>query len=61
MADLLVHGVNDKLVQTLKKRAGANGCSAEAEHWAILAAPLMKPPRRKLAELLASIPDKGLD
>ena len=61
MADLLVRGVDDGLVQALKKRAGAHGRSAEAEHRAILAAALMTPPRRNLAELLRSMPDVGVD
>ena len=61
MADLLVRGVDDGIVQALKKRAGAHGRSAEAEHRAILAAALVSPPRRNLAELLASMPDVGLD
>ena len=61
MADLLVRGVDDALVQALKKRAGAHGRSAEAEHRAILAAALLTPPRRNLAELLAAMPDVGAD
>lgn len=61
MADLLVRGVEDQIVQELKKRAGAHGRSAEAEHRAILAAALLTPPRRTLAELLAAMPDVGLD
>ena len=61
MADLLVRGVDEGLVQALKKRAGAHGRSAEAEHRAILAAALMSPPRRNLPELLGSMPDVGLD
>ena len=61
MADLLVRGVDERLVQALKRRAGAHGRSAEAEHRAILAAALMSPPRRNLAELLGSMPDVGLD
>ena len=61
MADLLVRGVDDWIVQALKKRAGAHGRSAEAEHRAILAAALMSPPRRNLAELLGSMPEVGLD
>lgn len=61
MADLLVRGVEDGIVQALKKRAGAHGRSAEAEHRAILAAALLTPPRRNLAELLAAMPDVGLD
>ena len=50
MPDLLVRGVDDDLVQALKKRAGAHGRSQEAELWAILAAALLSPPRRNLAE-----------
>ncbi|MFZ0409629.1 MAG: DNA-binding protein [Cyanobium sp.] len=61
MADLLVREVDDGIVQTLKKRGGAHGRSAEAEHRAIQAAALMSPPRRNLAELLGSMPDVGLD
>ncbi len=61
MADLLVRGVDDGLVQALKKRAGAHGRSAEAEHRAILATALLMPPRRNLAELLSSMPDVGCD
>jgi plasmid stability protein len=61
MADLLVRGVDDALVQLLKKRAGAHGRSQEAELRAILTAVLLSPPRRKLAELLAAMPDVGLD
>ena len=61
MADLLVRGVDEGLVQALKKRAGAHGRSAEAEHRAILAAALLSPPRRNLAELLGSMPDVGQD
>jgi plasmid stability protein len=61
MADLLVRGVDDALVRALKKRAGAHGRSAEAEHRAILSAALQMPPRRKLADLLASMPDVGCD
>jgi len=61
MADLLVRGVDDGIVQALKKRAGAHGRSAEAEHRAILASALMSPPRRNLAELLGFMTNVGLD
>jgi plasmid stability protein len=61
MADLLVRGVDDAVVQALKRRAGTHGRSAEAEHRAILAAALLMPPRRNLAELLASMPNVGRD
>ena len=39
----------------------AHGRSDEAEHRAILAAALISPPRRNLAELLGSMPVVGLD
>ena len=61
MADLLVRGVDDVLVQALKKRAGAHGRSQEAELRAILSAALLSPPRRSLADLLAAMPDVGVD
>jgi plasmid stability protein len=61
MADLLVRGVDDSLLQALKKRAGAHGRSQEAELREILAAALLAPPRRNLAELLATMPDVGVD
>ncbi len=48
-------------VQALKKRAGAHGRSQEAELRAILAAALLSPPRRNLADLLAAMPDVGVD
>ena len=61
MPDLLVCGVDDDLVQALKKRAGAHGRSQEAELRAILAAALLSPPRRNLAQLLAAMPEVGVD
>ena len=61
MADLLVRGVDEALVKALKERAGAHGRSAEAEHREILAEALVRPRKRSLAEVLASIPDVGTD
>jgi plasmid stability protein len=61
MPDLLVRGVDDEIVRALKERAGAHGRSAEAEHRAILKAALARPSRRTLAEVLASMPDVGID
>ena len=61
MADLLVRGVEESVVRALKKRAREHGRSAEAEHRSILMAALLNPPRRKLADLLASMPDGGRD
>ena len=58
----------EALLQRIAERVGvsdagteAHGRSAEAEHRAILAAALMSPPRRNLAELLGSMPEVGLD
>ncbi len=61
VADLLVRGVDDEVIRALKERAGAHGHSAEAEHRAILAAALAKPRKRSFAEILAAMPDVGLD
>ena len=58
----------EALLQRIAERVGvsdagteAHGRSAEAEHRAILAAALMSPSRRNLAELLSSMPEVGLD
>ena len=61
MTSLLVRGLDESLVHALKQRAAANGRSAEAEHRAILLETLQRPPRKPLADILASMPDVGLD
>ena len=61
MADLLVRGVDEVIVRALKERAGMHGRSAEAEHRDILATALARPRKRSFAEVLASMPDVGLD
>ncbi len=61
MPDLLVRGVDDEIVRALKESAGTHGRSAEAEHRAILKAALIRPHRRTFAQVLASMPDVGLD
>ena len=61
MADLLVRGADDELVRALKARAGAHGRSAEAEHRAILAEALARAKKRSFAQVLAAMPDVGLD
>ena len=61
MADLLVRGVDDEIVRALKERAGAHGRSVEAEHRAIRRAALPRPRRCTFAQVLASMPDVGLD
>ena len=61
MANLIVRGVDESIVRALKERAGIHGRSAEAEHREILASVLARPRRRSFAEVLASMPDAGLD
>ena len=61
MSDLLVRGLDDSVAQALKERAAANGRSAEAEHRAILTAALTRARKRTVAQVLASIPNVGLD
>ena len=61
MSTLLVRGVDEAVVRALKARAGENGHSVEAEHRAILAEALAQPKKRSFAEVLASMPDVGID
>ena len=61
MADLLVRGIDDELVRALKERAGIHGRSAEAEHREILASALQRPRRKSFVQVLASMPDVGID
>ncbi|MCW7538228.1 DNA-binding protein [Aquabacterium sp. A7-Y] len=61
MADLLVCGLDDALVESLRKRAAASGRSVEAEHRSILSAALAHPARRSFIELLLAMPDVGRD
>jgi plasmid stability protein len=61
MSSLIVRGVDEALVQSLKERAAQHGRSMEAEHRAILAQALAKPRRRSLAQVLAAMPNVGCD
>ena len=61
MATLIVRGIDEALVQALKQRAAKHGRSAEGEHREILASALRRPRKRRLAEVLAAIPDVGKD
>ncbi|MEX1082458.1 MAG: DNA-binding protein [Halofilum sp. (in: g-proteobacteria)] len=61
MGNLVVRGLDDRIVQALKRRAAEHQRSAEAEHRAILEQALTSPPRRPLAEVLAEMPDAGED
>jgi plasmid stability protein len=61
MPNLLVRGLDEALVQRLRKRAAANGRSVEAEHRDILAEALHHPKKLSFAELLMSMPEVGAD
>jgi len=61
MANLLVRGVDEALVQKLREQAAAHGRSAEAEHREILARALGDTKRKSLAEVLMAMPDVGED
>lgn len=61
MANLLVRGIEDSLVQALRERAALHGRSSEAEHRDILASALRRPKKRSFAEALMLIPDVGND
>ncbi len=61
MANLLVRGIEDDLVQRLREQAAAHGRSAEAEHRAILRQALYRPVRRSFADVLRQMPDVGRD
>jgi plasmid stability protein len=59
--NLIVRDVEEEVVQSLKEQAARNGRSVAAEYRAILKAAVAKPQRRSFAEVLASIPNVGLD
>lgn len=61
MKSLAVRNLDDALVDALRARAIANGCSAEAEHREILAEVLGRSQRRSFADVLASMPNAGHD
>lgn len=61
MAQLVVRRVDEELVDRLRERAAANQHSAEEEHRQILSRALRGPKRRSFAEVLASMPNVGLD
>jgi len=61
MAQLIVRRLPDELVEALKQQAAKRNRSAEQEHREILRAALHRPRRRRLAEVLAAIPDVGED
>ncbi|MET0319996.1 MAG: DNA-binding protein [Duganella sp.] len=58
---LIVHNVDESMALRLKRRADANGRTAEAEHREILKDALQKPRRRSFFDVLASMPNVGKD
>lgn len=61
MPSLVVRNLDEAIINALKQRAVAHHRSTEAEHRAILADVLLKPPRKRFAEVLASMPNVGAD
>ena len=61
MAQLMVRNLPDELVRALKQQAARRNRSAEQEHREILKAALQVPARKRLAEVLAKIPNVGED
>ncbi|HEX5325180.1 MAG TPA: hypothetical protein VFW75_00790 [Acetobacteraceae bacterium] len=64
MGQLLVRGLDDRLIRSLKERAARNGRSVEAEHRAILEVALGSPAQtfaERAARLRARLPPSTLD
>jgi antitoxin FitA len=61
VTNLIVRNVDPETVRALKELAARNGRSAEAEHRAILETALRRPRKRTISEVLASMPNVGLD
>jgi plasmid stability protein len=61
MAQLMVRKLTEDLVKALKQRAAKHNRSAEQEHREILQAALRGPRRRRLAEVLGTMPNVGVD
>jgi plasmid stability protein len=61
MAQLMVRNLTEDLVKALKQRAAKHNRSAEQEHREILQAALHGPRRRRLAEVLGTMPNVGKD
>lgn len=59
--NLVVHNVEEDIVLALNERAAVRGRSAESEHREILRSALQRPKRRTFTEVLADMPNVGLD
>jgi len=61
MTRLLVRDLEPEVVLALKRRAAQHGRSAEAEHREILKQALLRPKKKSFAQVLAGMPNVGLD
>jgi len=61
VADLIVRNLDQRIVDALKQRAARHGRSAEAEHRALLESILVQPASKSFAEVIAAMPNVGLD
>lgn len=61
MPSLVVRNLDESIINALKQRAEEHHRSTEAEHRAILAEVLLKPPRKSFAEVMVAIPNVGVD
>ena len=61
MANLKVRNLEQRIVDALRKRAAEHGRSAEAEHRLLLENALLGPKRKSLSEVLAEMPNVGVD
>ncbi len=61
MANLIVRNLDQRIVDALKQRAARHGRSAEAEHRALLESLLVQPASKSFAEVVAAMPNVGLD
>lgn len=59
--NLVVRNVEQEVAAALKRRAAQRGRSAEAEHRELLREALLRPKRRSVADVLASMPNVGTD
>jgi plasmid stability protein len=59
--NLTVRNVDEEIVRSLQEQAVQNGRSTEAEHRAILLEVLTRQRKKPFNEVLASMPNVGLD
>lgn len=59
MAQLIVHNVENEVVEALRLRAARHGRSTEAEHHELLREQLLRQPSGSLKEHLLAMPNVG--